>query len=293
MGGSNSKNNIFDENPKNYIDVPGETVYRLLDDKNSWEIHMQVFRCSECYFRIDARRLFPDRRKYECVSEIIAVNKYHLRRKLVIREVKKLTGAEQFRSKEISSVSWKPKYNQFNFQFVAYAIIESNGLRKLNFEDADVFGKSTTVLAAGEILEVPVQFLNIGAPFLAEYIDEKKPNLKLIGCSEEFFQVFHGVHVQLKLEEIKTLLKFSAKFQVLNVKKYCEQQLIRREDLKVSEKRKFKMACKFNLNILMNQVLMNVKSLEKLAKLVSIAMETESMNANISKLMIAKMYNMS
>ncbi|CAL2034050.1 unnamed protein product [Caenorhabditis brenneri] len=203
----------------------------------------------------------------------MAVNKHHLRRKIVLRGVGKLEGGDWFFSENIGNVHWKPRQ------------------WKLNFEDEDVYGKSTTVLTTGGSLEVPVQFINKGAPLLANYIEKKKPDPKYF--SEEFFQVFHGVHVQLKVEEIKTLLKFSAKFQMLNVKKYCEQQLIRREDLEVSEKWKFKMACKFNLNILMNQVLRNVKSVEELAKLASTAIEMESMDTNISKLLIARMYKVS
>ncbi|CAL2034048.1 unnamed protein product [Caenorhabditis brenneri] len=295
MGGSNSKNSIFDEYPKNYIDNSRGEDIPVLDEKN-WRIAVEKLKAFSdlhkdlTFSRVRASRSFPDRGTYEFVYQIIAVNKHHLRKKIVIRGVEELEGAEWFYSEYISNGLRKPKYDRFNFQAVVYAIIEDNGFRKLNFEDTNVYGKSTTVLTTGESLEVPVQTIKEGAPLLAKYIEKKKPNPKLSSCSEEFFQVFHGVHVQLEIDEIKTLLQFSAKFQVLNVKRYCEQQLIRRKDLKVSAKRKFKMACKYDLNILMNQVLRNVKTVKKLAKLASIAIEMESMDSNISKLLIAKMY---
>ncbi|CAL2034049.1 unnamed protein product [Caenorhabditis brenneri] len=268
-----------------------EKLAKLASTAIEMEGYIRVFGYSTCFF-IQARRPFPDKQKYEFIYQIKIVNKYHLRRRKVIRGVGELRGTESFLSENIYNVHWKPSYNQFNFQAVAYAITDDNGLRKLNFGDENVYGKSTIILATGGSLEVPIQTINKGAPLLANYIDKKKPNPKL-KCSEEFFQVFHGVHVQLEVEEIKTLLKFSAKFQVFNVKRYCEQQLIRREDLEVSEKRKFKKACKFNLNILMNQVLRNIESVEELAKLASIAIEMESMDTNISKLLIARMYKVS
>ncbi|CAL2034047.1 unnamed protein product [Caenorhabditis brenneri] len=297
MGGSNSKNAIFDENPKNYIDVPGKDDFCEVNEKN-WRIYLHVYSGYigvheySTYFYLQARRSFSDKQKYEFIYQIKIVNKYHLRRRIVIRGVETLKGTESFFSKTIYNGHWEPSYNQLNFQAVAYAILEKNGCRKLNLTEENVYGKSTTVLITGGSLEVPIQSINKGAPLLAKYIDKKKPNPKL-KCSEDFFQVFHGVHVQLEVEEIKRLLKFSAKFQVLNVKRYCEQQLIRREDLKVSDKRKFKMACKYNLNILMNQVLRNVKNIKELAKLASIAIKMESMEPNISKLLIAKMYEIS
>ncbi|CAL2034046.1 unnamed protein product [Caenorhabditis brenneri] len=290
MGGSNSKYFIFDDYPEHYLDVPRKDNYNVLHEKN-WRIHVLHWHGRLTSFRIEPSSPFPAYRTYECVYQIIFINKYHLRRRMVIQGVEKIYGVEWYLSeKKIRNVHWQPNYNQFNFQAFVYVIIEDDGLRKLNLGDENVHGKSTTVFASGGSLKVPMQVIDKRAPLLAKYIDKKKPSPKLSSCSEEFFQVFHGVHVQLKKEEIKSLLKFSAKFQVLNVKRYCEQQLIRREDLEVSEKRKFKMACKFNLNILMNQLLREVKTVKKLAKLASIAVEMKSMDTNISKLLTAKMY---
>ncbi|CAL2034060.1 unnamed protein product [Caenorhabditis brenneri] len=291
MGGSNSKSSIFDEYPTNYTDVPNKGDHWAFKETNWIYVLRDGYSTS---FRIKGV-LFPDRRQYEFAYQIIFINKYHLRRRMVIRGVVKMDCGDWLFSKTIDNVFYKPSYNQFNFQAVEYATIKNNGLRKLNFKDENVYGKSILVSTTGKRLvgNVPIQTINLRAPLLAKHISEKKPFPALYSCSEDFFQIFHGVHIQLEADKMKTLLKLSVKFQVLNVKRYCEQQLIRREDLKVSEKRKFKMACKFNLNTLMNQVLRNIKSVKKLAKLASIAIEMESIDANIAKLLIARVYKIS
>ncbi|CAL2034062.1 unnamed protein product [Caenorhabditis brenneri] len=265
----------------------------LLYTEKGWDIHANALSGS---IRFEVRRsvlAYPVYRTYEFVYQIILINRNHLKRKLVIRGVGKVKDCGTFSSENIYNRHPIPIYNQFNFQAFVYAIIDENGLRKLNFDKRDVYGKSATVLSIGQNFHVPIQFINLRAPILAKLIKNQKQVARLYHRVEEFLQVFYGVHVQPKEEGIKTLLEFASEFQVLNVKRYCEQQLIRREDLKVSEKRMFKMACKFNLNILMNQVLRNVKTLKKLAKLASIAMEMESMDTNISKLLIASMYKVS
>ncbi|CAL2034061.1 unnamed protein product [Caenorhabditis brenneri] len=292
MGGSNSKNSIFDEHPKNYKNIP-YYCHQEVTETNNWKLKLDETGKFFCFL---IERPFPKYRRYEVVYQFIVVNKNHLSERRVFRRITTLV-KRNFYSVSSHNIIYKfryePKYNQFDFQVVAYAVIEKNGLRKLNFEDKNVYGESMKVLTTGGSLEVPVQFIYLRAPLLTKYIDEKKPDPKFESCSEEFFQVFHGVHVQLEVEEIRSLLKLSVEFQVLNVKKYCEQQLIRRDDLDFSEEQKFEFACKYNLNILMNQVLRNVKSVGELAKLTSIAIEMESMDTNISKLLIAKMYKIS
>ncbi|CAL2034063.1 unnamed protein product [Caenorhabditis brenneri] len=286
MGGSNSKSSIFDEHPKEYLDVcKGTRVYI----EKGWFIRVRASRESICFGVRMTFLAFPADKTYEFVYQIILINKHNLKRKLVIRGVKKLKENELFSCKKFYNAHCVPTYNQFNVQAVLNAVIDKNGLRKLSFGEKNVYGKSKTVSTLGGCLEVPVQFIKMRAPLLAKHVK----NQRLYHRAEEFFQVFYGVHVQLEEKEIRSLLDISAKFEVLNVKRYCEQQLIWREDLKISEKKKFKMACKYNLSILMNQLLSKVKTKKKLLKLVSIAIETESMNANISKLLIAKLYQVS
>ncbi|CAL2034066.1 unnamed protein product [Caenorhabditis brenneri] len=87
-------------------------------------------------------------------------------------------------------------------------------------------------------------------------------------------------------------VSFHSEYKLWNVKKYCELQLIWRNDFEISKKWKFKMACKYNLNILMKQLLRDVKTTKKLAELVKYTTGINSMDSNTSKLVIGKMYEL-
>ncbi|EGT37549.1 hypothetical protein CAEBREN_03636 [Caenorhabditis brenneri] len=198
-------------------------------------------------------------------------------------------------------------YNLWDFQAVSYTIIDTCSIRRVNFEE-NLFGKSESVLAEENELYVPIeviisesvnsiihgfQFVSEHAPKLARKIRKDQISYRLQTNLELLLQIMHGVQIPLEEKNVKALLKLSDKYKVLNVKRYCEKQLIWRYNFEFSETRKFKIACKYNLNILMNQVLRNVKTAKKLAKLASIAIEMESMDTNISKILIAKMYQIS
>ncbi|CAL2034057.1 unnamed protein product [Caenorhabditis brenneri] len=183
-------------------------------------------------------------------------------------------------------------YNLWDFQAVSYTIIDTCSIRRVNFEE-NLFGKSLSVLAEENELYVPIEFVSERAPKLARKIRKDQISYRLQTNLDLLLQIIHGVQIPLEEKNVKALLKLSDKYKVLSVKRYCEKQLIWRNDFEFSEIRKFKMACKYDLNILMNQVLRNVKTVKKLAKLASIAIEMESMDTNISKLLIARMYQIS
>ncbi|CAL2034059.1 unnamed protein product [Caenorhabditis brenneri] len=165
-------------------------------------------------------------------------------------------------------------------------------MRMFNFYD-NIFGEANVIDIDEQELAVPMKAVIKCAPLLAIDIEREKLSQKLKMHLNDSLQILHGVQIQLTDKNIIGILKLSAKYKVLNVKRYCEYQLIRRYNFEFSEKQKFKMACKYDLNILMNQVLRNVKTVKKLAKLASSAIEMQSMDTNIFKLLVAKMSKIS
>ncbi|CAL2034058.1 unnamed protein product [Caenorhabditis brenneri] len=290
MGGSNSKNSFFDE-PSEYqpVELSYFSFWNYLGKEwrlkwDEWGDNFEI----NCFFLAKTR--------VEFIYQFVLVYNSRIwrkKKKHVVRGVGELIGPDSSYEAFHDSFDFDvmSTYEQMSFQAIAHVFLDGK-MRLFNFYD-NIFGEAKVIDIDGQELAVPMKAVIKRAPLLAIQIEKDKLSQKLKMQLNDFLQIMHGVQIQLTDKNLIGILKLSVKYKVFNVKRYCEYQLIRRYNFEFSEKKKFKMACKYDLNILMNQVLRNVRTVKKLAKLVSIAIEMESMDTNIFKLLIAKMYQIS
>ncbi|CAL2034053.1 unnamed protein product [Caenorhabditis brenneri] len=88
---------------------------------------------------------------------------------------------------------------------------------------------------------------------------------------------------------MEPLLEMATKYKVLNVKKYCEQHLLWRDDFKFSKTRKFRLACEHNLNHIVKDLLKYVKDREHQSQLIKYA-SRNTRDINIYRLLLTKSF---
>ncbi|CAL2034679.1 unnamed protein product [Caenorhabditis brenneri] len=296
MGVNSSKTCLikFNDNPHKdeFVVFSRITPARFLVDTRRWTIDSY----GTDPLKIDLYT--PHLRKFEFFYQII------LTRVCAQRIVKRGIGSfgktdhycVEMTENGIFSKIWKSKcvnYSHVNFQVKVFAMIDEKGLRKWNFEDKDVYGESKLVIANQNYLEVPVKSITQRAPLLAADLENSLSSFSKVKHFYTFLQVLHGTHMELHNFSIVTLLQLSSKFDVMTVKRYCEQQLIWRSDLEFFLFRKYELAIQFNLNHLLKHLFNRAEKVEDFILFVSDQFRKNLISGNIMKMIVKKILELS
>nr|ACI49008.1 hypothetical protein Cbre_JD02.007 [Caenorhabditis brenneri] len=114
------------------------------------------------------------------------------------------------------------------------------------------------------------------------------PKLITVEELDMFLQITHGVRLQLTVKELERTIEIASRFGFSNTVRYCEQQLIEMdEQRKMKLTREIKLAVKFNMERYLNQLVKQIKSPERLMRILK-RLNIEEMSSESTKTFVEK-----